>query len=514
LDGDAGAAEVDETTQVPCPDEGLLAHLALVSPDLLCAVAPDGVFLAVNAAWERLLGWTPEELVGRPFPEFLEDEYRERTWAAWTGRVLRGETVIDFENRFPCKDGSARWISWSATLDEETSIVYCSGRDISDRVERFVELAHEAKLLAEAERVAGIGVWDWQVDEDVGYLSAGLCAIYGTAIGEPTTLPQLLEVIAPEDRGWYEARLQEAVSQGTEFEAEYRVVRPDGRDAIVWERGFPVVTDGRTIRMYGTVKDITDRRRAERDLRQAAERERRTVEQLRRIDQVKTSFLSAISHELRTPLAVISGVAETLQLAGESIDPDRRRSLQDALVRNTQRFTTLLTDLLDVDRRSRGTLPVELETVDVATLARDAVSRAADPGRIEVDAPPTLLARVDPVQTERIITNLLDNADKYAPEGTVTLTLDRLGEAGIRLEVRDRGPGIDPEDLARVFDPFYRAEGGAEQPGTGIGLALVDAFVSLQGGRVWAEPCAPHGTSFVVELPDPAAMPDTAPDHG
>jgi PAS domain S-box-containing protein len=494
-----------------CPHDELLADLARVSPDLLCAVAPEGVLLAVNPAWERVLGWRADELVGRPFGDFLEPEHRERTWATWTEQILKGEVVVDFQNRFPCRDGSARWLSWSATLGPDDGVVYCSGRDISDRVERFVELAREADLLSEAERVAGIGVWDWRIDEDHGELSAGLSDIYGTPAGEPLGLQQVLLLVAPEDRRWYEHRVRAAVEQGTGFEAEYRIVRPDGRDAIVWERGKAVVVDGRAVRMFGTVKDVTEQRRTEQELRRAAAREHADADRLRRIDQLKTSFLSAISHELRTPLAVILGTAETLQRGDEQMAPARRRELQDALVRQTQRFSALLTDLLDVDRRTRG-LHLDPEAVDVVTLVRDVVARSAAPHRIDLHAPVTLPAFVDVLQTERIVTNLLENADKYAPEGTVTVTVARSGEAGLRLEVGDEGPGIDPADLHRVFDPFYRSERGREQPGTGIGLALVEAFASLQGGRAWAEQRDPRGTVFVVELPGPdPTPPDDAP---
>jgi PAS domain S-box-containing protein len=505
----------------------LLADLARISPDLLCAVSPGGEFLAVNPAWERVLGWQADELVGRPFADFLEGEHRERTLAVWTDRVLRGEIVVDFQNQFPCRDGTFRWLNWSAAIDRDSGVVYCSGRDVSDRVERFVELAHETHLLSEAEQVAGIGVWDWQVDEDLGYLSAGLCDIYGTPVGEPLSLGQLLTRIAPEDRDWYEERLREAVERGTTFEAEYRVVRPDGRDAIVWERGNAVVVGGRTTRMFGTVKDVTERRRTELQLRQAAELEHARAEQLRRIDLIKTAFLSAISHELRTPLAVIQGAAETLQRGGEHLAPARRKEIEEALVRHIRRFASLLSDLLDLDRRTRGSLQVERAPIDVAELVGEVVERSPVRPRVELEAPPSLPAYADQVQTERVVTNLLENAGKYAPEGTVEIVVSPLGGGGFRLEVADEGPGVDPDDLERIFDPFYRSEPDEGQPGSGIGLALVDAFVTLQGGRVWAEARDPHGLRFVIEVPGTrrgqaiaaAATPATtaaavAPTHG
>jgi PAS domain S-box-containing protein len=510
-DGAAGVQVDDET-----PVGGLATHaepladLARVSPDLLCAVTPAGEFLSVNPAWERVLGWRADELVGRPFADFLEGEHLERTLATWTGRVLQGEVVVDFQNRFPCRDGTARWLSWSATFDRDSGIVYCSGRDISDRVERYVELAHETHLLAAAERVAGIGVWDWDVEEDAAHLSDGLCEIYGIPVGEPISLAQMLALIGPEDQDRYEEQLLGGVERCAPFELEYRVVRPDGREAIVWERGNPVVADGRTTRMFGTVKDVTERRRTEQQLRQAAELEHARAEQLRRIDLIKTSFLSAISHELRTPLAVIQGAAETLQRGGEHLAPDRREEIEAALVRHIDRFASLLSDLLDLDKRTRGTLQVERAPVDVAALVRELVDRSTVGSRVELEAPASLPAYADQVQTERVVSNLLENAGKYAPEGTVEIVVSPLEAGGFRLEVADEGPGIPPDDLQRIFDPFYRSEPDEGQPGSGIGLALVDAFVTLQGGRVWAEPRDPHGLRFVVEVPGTGRRPSTA----
>lgn len=480
-----------------------LADLASVCPDLLCAVRQDGTFVAVNPAWERMLGWRAEDLEGRVFLDFLGDADRARTRRIWVDRVLAGETVTDFENLWPQRTGgSHRWISWSASLGRETGLVYCSGRDITERVEKFVSVATEAALLTEAERVAEIGVWEWDVTLDHAYLSRGLCRIFGTTYGERFSFDELLARTVPEDRDRLAETVGRSIEAGEPFDVQYRFVRPDGREVAVWERGEPDVEDGRTVRMFGTVKDITERQAVEEELRRAAASEHAVAERLRELDRVKTSFMSAVSHELRTPLAVVQGMAETLQRHRERLDDGARAEVEDALVEHSQRLTDLLTNLLDIDRLARGTVTPDPLTFDLVELVREVVvaSRTADRARIE--APTSLEVRLDRLQTERILANLLDNAAKYAPHGEVLVAVEPLPDGGARLSVADEGPGIGDGDLTRIFEPFHRLDDDHPQPGTGMGLALVAEFAALHGGRSWAEPRDTGGATFVVELPD------------
>jgi PAS domain S-box-containing protein len=489
------------------PAEGNLAaeelvDLATVSPDLLCAVRPDGTFVAVNPAWERVLGWRAEELVGRSFGDFLGDVDRSRTFRVWREHVLAGPGVTDFDNVWPHRDGTHRWISWSATLASGRGLVYCSGRDISERMEKSVKLAHDAALLSEAERAAGVGVWDWQVHLDHAYLSDGLSRILGVEPGVEFSFVQLMEMTIPEDRDRLERTVRRAVAVGEPFDIEYEMRRADGQRIVVWERGQPVLRDGRTVRMYGTVKDITEHRRIEEGLRRAAETEQAAAEQLRQLDRLKTSFLSAVSHELRTPLAVAQGMAETLQRMRGNLTDEARVRVEDALVNHTRRLTELLTNLLDIDRLMRGSVKVIAEQLDAVELLRAVIAASPAAERVELHAPAELPAHIDRLQTERIVANLLDNAAKYAEQGPLSLTARQLEGGGLRIEVADLGPGLGGGELARIFEPFYRTDDEHPKPGTGVGLALVAEFASLHGGRAWAEPREPQGLIVIVELPD------------
>ena len=254
-------------------------------------------------------------------------------------------------------------------------------------------------------------------------------------------------------------------------------------------------------------RDVSEQHERERSLERLAAFEQRAADRLRQLDQTKNAFLSAVSHELRTPLTMVHGLAETLRARGEALPSAQRAEIEASLLTHTERLKQLLEDLLDVDRLSSGTLSARRQPFDVASLLRTVVDRIDRRGRVQVDAPEVLHVSADELQVERIVDNLLGNTDKYAPEGAVWVRLEALGEAGFRLAVEDEGPGLEPDDLDRVFEPFYRSDPDHPRPGTGVGLSLVAEFATLHGGRAWAERGRTGGARLLVEIPgeDPAS---------
>jgi PAS domain S-box-containing protein len=344
-----------------------------------------------------------------------------------------------------------------------------------------------------------------------------------------TTMESITDAIGTIDRSWritylnpraeqlLGADLEEVLGQplaelypeglGSDFDHAYRRAMYDGTTEVAVDFFEPAQRwieanaypsdDGLTVYF----RDVTERVGRERTLEQIVEREQEAADQLRHLNQVKDSFLTAVSHELRTPLTVIQGMARTLQRLRGDADPALRTRVEDALADNAERLGHLLTDLLDVDRLSRGVLTAKPQRFDLIVLATEIVASSRVAGRTTIEAPDELEVLADPVRTERILVNLLDNAAKYAPDGTVTLRLMGLGEHGAHLEIRDEGPGIPDRELTSVFEPFHRIDHDHPQPGTGVGLALVAEFAAIHGGRAWAEPTGGRGAHLIVELP-------------
>jgi len=230
------------------------------------------------------------------------------------------------------------------------------------------------------------------------------------------------------------------------------------------------------------------------------------VTEMRQLDSVRRDFIANASHELRTPLAAIQGFAETLS-GGEIGDSDRERYTQ-TILRNAHRMSSLVEDLLALSRTESGSHQLEITRVDVADTIRVLLGDQAP--RLEaasilasVDVRGPAFARADQQAVEQVLTNLLDNAVKYTPaEGRIELTVEEAGPL-LRVDVRDTGIGIPPEDRARIFERFYRVDAARSRAlgGTGLGLAIVKHLVQSMGGEISVESEAGSGSCFSFTLP-------------
>lgn len=221
---------------------------------------------------------------------------------------------------------------------------------------------------------------------------------------------------------------------------------------------------------------------------------------LRRSDVLKTALLRAVSHDLRTPLTAILTAAEPL--GSDALTPGERRELAAAVGEEAGRLARLIDQLLDLSRLEADAAAPNREWCSVDEVLHVAADDLATRAEVRFAVDPDLpLVRADAVQLERAFANLLENSARHAHGHAISVRARAVHE---RLLVRivDRGPGIPPAQLERVFEPFYRS--GTDETGhrgSGLGLAIARGFVEVNGGRVWAESLPGQGTSFVVELP-------------
>jgi signal transduction histidine kinase len=226
---------------------------------------------------------------------------------------------------------------------------------------------------------------------------------------------------------------------------------------------------------------------------------------LRELDRLKNEFLRTISHELRTTLTLVHGYAELLHTRAQSLDDTGKRMVTRIYSGSTQ-LTRLVEDLLDFARIERGELAVESVDFDVVPTLHDVMGvfqGTVPPGRLSLQVPDYLPVHADPARISQVVTNLVENAIKYAPEGQITLRASR-GPDAARLEVEDEGPGIPPQEQGRVWEKFYRGAlvaGRNGVPGSGIGLAVVQALVEAQSGTVGLRSQPGQGSTFWIEVP-------------
>ena len=227
------------------------------------------------------------------------------------------------------------------------------------------------------------------------------------------------------------------------------------------------------------------------------------AETLRRSDAVKTALLRAVSHDFRSPLTAIRTAAEGLHDVSLDLEPEDRAALEAAILGEAQRLDRLVENLLDLSRLEVGAAEPrpEIWTMD-GLIARALDTVTGDAERVTAVVPPDVRpVRVDGAHAERILVNLLDNAIAYSPDDQpVQVVVEDTG-AEIVTRVIDRGAGIAPAELERLFEPFEHG-GAAASPGrSGLGLAIASGFAQVNGGRVFAEPAPGGGTVFALALP-------------
>lgn len=224
-----------------------------------------------------------------------------------------------------------------------------------------------------------------------------------------------------------------------------------------------------------------------------------------RLDRARSDLVATVSHEIRSPLTSVKGFTRTMLLRWERFSDDQKRTMLATINEDADRVTRLLTELLDVSRIDAGRVQLRRQLVDVAgvvyAIADKVGHRPEGAGRdllvdVDRDLPPVL---ADPDKLEQMVTNLVENALKYAPESPVQVRVAAEDER-MHLSVTDRGPGIAPDQRRRIFEKFGRGR-GERRTGTGLGLFITRGLAEAHGGTVWCDSTPGEGSTFHLVLP-------------
>jgi PAS domain S-box-containing protein len=404
--------------------------------------------------------------------------------------------------------------------------------EIEERQRVEESLRKSERLLAEAQEIAHLGSWEWDIPGDRITWSDELYRIFGLEPGDaPLTYESYLTCLHPEDRELARETIQRSYQDHRPFEFDHRVVRAD--QTVRWihgQGGVMVDAAGQPIRMFGTALDITERRQAETELRYAHDElevrvQERTAE-LERANRAKDRFLTMLAHELRNPMAPILNAVHLLGQLG-SPDPRLTRA-REIIERQVNHQAHLLDDLLNVARIERGMIELDRRPLDL----RQLVHGTAEDYRGLLEASGLTLSielsdevvwvKGDPTRLAQVVSNLLQNAARFTgPGGQVTVRCavcgaacadKAVGDTAHRaprtahavISVRDTGIGIEAEMLPHVFESFTQADRSLDRSrgGLGLGLALVKGLVELHGGDVEAfSEGLGRGAEFTVRLP-------------
>ena len=311
-----------------------------------------------------------------------------------------------------------------------------------------------------------------------------------------------LDGVHAEDQAPAIARWTTALKTGDPYEIEFRLRRASDQ-MYRWHlgRAVPVLDEaGQIVRWLGTNTDIHDRRQAEDELRSA----RKNADAA---NAAKSQFLASMSHELRTPLNAVIGYSEMLEeqaseqgLAEFLVDLKKIRAAAGYLLE-------LITNVLDLSKIEAGRMDVSLRKFDVGELLRE-VANTSDPLVHRNGNSLRLLCgtdvgamKSDPTKVRQCLLNLLSNAAKFTSHGEIRVEVTRDG-GSVRFRVTDTGKGMDPEQTAKLFEPFFQVQSDRPSMGTGLGLAITRRLCQLMGGDVAVESELGKGSVFTLRLPD------------
>lgn len=469
------------------------------------ASRPDLPLVYVNPAFERMTGYSREEILGRNCHFLQNGESQQPGLNEIRVALQRGQPGRAVVRNYH-KDGSAFWneLTIAPVRDEEGRLTHFIGvaNDVTDRVQAEKALKESESRLKEAQRIAQVG--HWEVDFRTGRLiwSEEVHRIFG--VNPQTYRPSydsFHAMVHPDDRERVKYSEWQIDERGR-HDVVHRIVRPDGEIRWVHELAEPIRdAQGEYIGLRGTVQDITAKMVREEALRQAKEAAERA-------NQAKSEFLSRMSHELRTPMNAILGFAQLLEL-NAALDARCRGNVEEIL-KAGRHLLELINEVLDLARIESGRVSLSREPVACHMLADECLALVTPMARrrnlrLELAGEPgaDLAVLADRTRCKQVLINLLSNAVKYNREGGwATLSIRPEGVDRVRFEVCDSGRGIAPERMAELFQPFHRLlEEGDGPEGTGIGLAISKRLVEDMGGHIGCESTLGKGSSFWFDLP-------------
>ncbi|HEY5803448.1 MAG TPA: ATP-binding protein [Lysobacter sp.] len=471
----------------------------------------------------RSISVDPGNILGRPyfelFPESPQAPGSVATLTASFERVIRTRSTDHNAQRFDILDpatGNFVERRWSAVntpiLDDAGEVEYILHQVEDTANERrhgstalldamTAQSEHRRRIYETALNNTPDFVYIFGVDHRAVYANDSLLKVWGVEDVRGKTWIDLGYEQWHADM--HDRELAQVIATRAPIRGEIPFTGTNGRR--VYDYIFAPVFDaaGNVVAVAGTTRDITDRQAAEQIVREHADR-------LAEADRAKDEFLATLSHELRNPLAPLRN---GIQILRHTTSPDSKHvQIHAVMERQVDHLVRLVDDLMDMSRITRGNVSLRLEPVELATVVESAVEAVrpeieAGRHRLSIDLPESSpLLQADRVRLAQILTNLLNNAAKYSEPGADITLRAREDDGALLLSVSDTGMGMEPSEIAHLFEMFTRGvrAGSSHQEGLGIGLALSRRLAALHGGSLDGSSGGPgKGSTFSLRLPLP-----------
>ncbi len=475
----------------------------------------EGKYLLVNKQFEKLFYKKADDIIGRRshdiFSPILADTFVENAF-----KVIQTRQPIAVEEIVPDQDGDHIYISNKFPLFDEHGMLYAIGTistDITEIKRISNSLRENEERLNLALKSAEAGTWSWDILKDKFTWDDYTHHLFGL---KPKTFPgyyeATLSLIHPDDRKQVADTVEQTLNEGTEFNSEFRIIRPNQAIRYLGFRGRVYRDDiDQPIRMTGVCWDITDRKQADADLRRQKEIAEQLAEQAKEASQAKSAFLAAMSHEIRTPLNGV--ISMTGLMADTPLSTEQREYIETIRV-SGEALLSVINDILDFSKIESGRMELEEINFDIYALVEDTIELVAAQIQskgiaigafIESDVPPWLTG--DSSRIRQVLNNLLSNAAKFTEKGeiSVKVQLEKKVDKAISIlfQVSDTGIGIPPEIRSQLFQPFSQGDSSTSRKygGTGLGLAISKRLVEILGGTIDLESSPGRGSTFSFSIP-------------
>lgn len=537
--------EPPQTNGLSLNDDNLLRRLFDSFPLAIFATDQLGIVRLWTASAEQILGWQSEEILGRPLFEAYSQDAAIADILA-TGLLDFSRSGIDLE--WHRKDGKVLQLKLLTTplplprpdgdMDGVLVVVIDRTETTAARLEytQLIEREREARIELQAERrfrelleAAPDAIFEVDREGRIVLLNAVAEKIFGYTRAE--LLNQPIEILVP---GTLQKRhvghridyWSHPVTRPMGSGLDLRACRKDGTTFPVEISLSPVKYEDE-FRVTAVVRDITERRKTEDELRSIQERHNRELttanarlevrnSEIEEANHLKSEFLASMSHELRTPLHTIIGFAELLgeELKGPLNNEQKR--FVDHIHRDSKHLLELINDILDLSKIEAGRLELRLETFDLESILDDVLASIRPQGMaksmtIETHIIDSIVFEADPVRFKEILYNLLSNAVKFTPEGgEIQVDVMHHNDCA-EISVSDTGIGISPQEHSTIFEAFRQVGTTTRgvREGTGLGLAITKQLVELHGGKIWVESTPGQGSRFTFTIPLQRAGKDT-----
>lgn len=472
-------------------------------PVLLFALDGHNRFILIEGSAVSSLGIQPEALIGQDIRQIFP---------------YHGELVLALERSLGEQSRRVE-LEWNGVLfathlgalrigEQGEQGLIGVAIDITGKRQMENALRLKEERLRLSQEYAGIGTWDYRVDRGELHISEHLLHSLGGQGERHCTLDDFIAAIHPEDRQRVKSALDASLRDGSPYDIEHRFIRDDGRELWLNEKGKPARSAaGEPLQMLGIIQDISERKQAENLLRQTLLELRAAKEEAEKANRAKSDFLSRISHELRTPLNSVLGFAQLLQYDDDPGLSTEQQEYVGHIIKSGNHLLQLINEVLDLAAIEVGKLQLHMENLPLGATITDCLAITASLARREGI---TLIdetrgaewVRADALRLKQVLLNLLSNAIKYnRPQGQVRIHTSHPHPGRLRLHVADTGPGLPPDKLSDLFQPFNRL--GLEYghiEGSGIGLVITKSLVELMGGALGVDSCVGQGSTFWFEL--------------